>query len=71
MKGEYYRNESHCADPTAGMAIDSIKKKEKIAAIDRKAVDTLRLIRIALKLVGFKIDGELVIEHRASGRKYR
>lgn len=64
-----YKNCEGYADPTAGMAIGTVKKEEQdIEKLNHKVIQSFRLL---VDLAGFEIVGRVTLKHKKSGRIFK
>jgi hypothetical protein len=64
-------NPSHCADPTAKVALEDISKEKKKIEQARRAKDTIGCALRMFSLAGYEVISELIIRSRATGAIYR
>ncbi len=64
-----YKNSEGYVDPTAGVAMGHIKKKEQdIDKLNHKVMQSFRLL---VDLAGFEIVGRVTLKHKKSGRVFK
>lgn len=64
-----YKNSEGYQDPTAGIAMRTVKREEQdVDKLNHKVIQSFRLL---VDLAGFEIVGRVTLRHKKSGRVFR
>lgn len=68
-----YRNKEGYPDPTAGEAIGTVVKEERIEQRERNAAVTslITMLKQIISLAGFELVGRIVLKDKETGKEYR
>ncbi len=65
-----YKNSEGYVDPTAGVAMATVKREENAELADRNH-KVIHIIRNVVDLAGFEIVGRITLKHKKSGKVFR
>lgn len=64
-----YKNSEGYQDPTAGIAMGTVKREEQdVDKLNHKVIQSFRLL---VDLAGFEIVGRVTLRHKKSGRIFK
>lgn len=64
-----YKNSEGYQDPTAGLAMETVKREEQdVDKLNHKVIQSFRLL---VDLAGFEIVGRVTLKHKKSGRVFK
>lgn len=64
-----YKNSEGYQDPTAGLAMETVKREEQdVDKLNHKVIQSFRLL---VDLAGFEIVGRVTLRHKKSGRVFK